>query len=704
MWTKLISSLMILPIIYPPNCFSVDKKTVSQQYYQQGVKLYEAGKTDSAIIKFRTALKKNRKLADAHNQLGLIYMDQGTVHSRFLSGLELERAIKLDWYNPEYRFNNALLFLKKGMEGSALREFKKVIKYDPQNFMAYYHCGLIKEKEVMRYRDMIDPGQGGIVYFRKFAENDKQRAVYYFNKTIALNPQFTEVYYRLGLIYYEFDELDEMIGLLQKAVKINPEDKNCHLFLGFAYAQNEDFKLAQQEYEQAIKLMQPDERQLFHSIDLIISPEQKTEFDNASLRKQKKMAHTFWQAKDPFLMTEFNERKLEHYNRIAYANLRYSRPEKNIEGWQTDQGKVYIRFGKPETLYRTRPGIDVTASSGFSSAVGSFFISKESWIYPNFQFIFEDRFLTTKYEFAWGSRPETDYRSVYEQMIKDTPDYYQYIPEEKKLEIAADFTNFKAKNDNTVMDVGFSVPADSIDLLLHNNKRQANVRQGVFLVDEEWGKNYNSINEYNWTEELITEVGTEKYFIDRNSLTVEPGHYNLVIEVHDLESNKRNSLRKTVDVTSFNTNELQLSDILLAFNIECDSGATNFARENLIILPNPLKKFPVASPISIYYEIYNLSQDSNGFTSFRIENKISSNREKVGTIKNFLTTLGLVKIQGDVTTSYLYEGTSPTEYQYQSINLSKRHQEDLILTVKVTDLRNNQTAVNKVEFKLESEE
>ena len=54
----------------------------------------------------------------------------------------------------------------------------------------------------------------------------------------------------------------------------------------------------------------------------------------------------FWSARDPLFLTPFNERRMAHYGRVAYANLRFSRPDKEVAGWQTDMGKVWIRYGR----------------------------------------------------------------------------------------------------------------------------------------------------------------------------------------------------------------------------------------------------------------------------------------------------------------------------------------------------------------------
>ena len=55
----------------------------------------------------------------------------------------------------------------------------------------------------------------------------------------------------------------------------------------------------------------------------------------------------FWQRRDPTPDTEENEYKDEHYRRIAYANEHFAA---GIPGWRTDRGRMYIMYGKPDSI------------------------------------------------------------------------------------------------------------------------------------------------------------------------------------------------------------------------------------------------------------------------------------------------------------------------------------------------------------------
>ena len=59
---------------------------------------------------------------------------------------------------------------------------------------------------------------------------------------------------------------------------------------------------------------------------------------------------TFWDKRDPTPGTRRNERMEEYYFRVSFANRNYGRFSNN--GWNTDRGEVFIRFGEPDLVER----------------------------------------------------------------------------------------------------------------------------------------------------------------------------------------------------------------------------------------------------------------------------------------------------------------------------------------------------------------
>ena len=66
----------------------------------------------------------------------------------------------------------------------------------------------------------------------------------------------------------------------------------------------------------------------------------------------------FWQKRDPDPATPANEARTAFYSAIAYANEHYrERGQAGREGWRTDRGRIYARYGAPdEVLTRLAAG------------------------------------------------------------------------------------------------------------------------------------------------------------------------------------------------------------------------------------------------------------------------------------------------------------------------------------------------------------
>lgn len=80
----------------------------------------------------------------------------------------------------------------------------------------------------------------------------------------------------------------------------------------------------------------------------IITKEEKRAFDALTTDEEREnFIENFWRRRDPNPDTEENEYREEYYERIAYANEHYT---SGIPGWKTDRGRIYIAWGKPDSV------------------------------------------------------------------------------------------------------------------------------------------------------------------------------------------------------------------------------------------------------------------------------------------------------------------------------------------------------------------
>ena len=80
----------------------------------------------------------------------------------------------------------------------------------------------------------------------------------------------------------------------------------------------------------------------------IITDEELSAFKKLTNNSERdQFIEDFWRRRDPTPDTAENEYKEEHYRRIAYANEHFAA---GMPGWKTDRGRIYIMYGKPDSI------------------------------------------------------------------------------------------------------------------------------------------------------------------------------------------------------------------------------------------------------------------------------------------------------------------------------------------------------------------
>ncbi len=93
-------------------------------------------------------------------------------------------------------------------------------------------------------------------YLLKSANEDLSEAINCYIETIKENPKETSAYYRLATLLHKDGQIGVQSAIEQcsKAVSLNPNDANAHMYLGYFLSLNQDFDEAKQEFQTALKL------------------------------------------------------------------------------------------------------------------------------------------------------------------------------------------------------------------------------------------------------------------------------------------------------------------------------------------------------------------------------------------------------------------------------------------------------------------
>ena len=390
---------------------------------------------------------------------------------------------------------------------------------------------------------------------------------------------------------------------------------------------------------------------------------------------------------------------MEHFARIAYVNLRYSIPNKKIEGWQTDPGKVYIRYGPPENQTRTRAWYNFSFAGGSNPLVSS----KEIWKYPGFQFIFEDRFLNRNYQFKWGTTPYDDYLDIYRRIIKQLPENYQPDWGGGKFQIPLVTTQYACPDQLKAIYLFYGVPVRSVNRQISRSKNlaQTQIQKGVFVFTDDWQPIFKNKTDVTMETPLQSDYA-ENYFLATDSLQLPPASYHLIVEAFEPEGKNFGRYQDTLQVLASKKQSIDLSDLLLAKEIKLKTAIENVNRNRISVIPNFESTFRPGEDLYLYYEIYNLAPDSVQQTNYRIEHTIRQMPEKTALFSTILSTLGLKKqVLTKVVSVYNYSGNRRQENHYRILQLKDYASGFYRLDVNVEDINNRHRAEKTIWFQIQ---
>jgi GWxTD domain-containing protein len=146
-------------------------------------------------------------------------------------------------------------------------------------------------------------------------------------------------------------------------------------------------------------------------ISLIATPDELRTYDKLPLEGQRNFLKEFWRSRDPDTTTQVNEYKREILRRFAVASTQFAsgRLGGTLQGWKSDKGRTYIRYGPPDEL-KTYP---------YSTNQKPW----EKWIYYNLQggalFIFEDQDGYGNYELVHSTAKGERRNPIWERFLKD---------------------------------------------------------------------------------------------------------------------------------------------------------------------------------------------------------------------------------------------------------------------------------------------
>lgn len=607
---------------------------------EKGLAAASAGDTSSAFVELRKALDVNPRFADAHYHIGRLYTHRASaVETDFKDRRKAEdallEALKLRPNDPRYLLELAKLRLKQHIRVDASRLFNRALEEaekqgNPEVLAEIrFNLGYIKELEyqALRHKRMRPFFRGPPVarfdlqvndrvsrYANRYMDRSyeiegsgelvKQEMIEHYRAAVRADPSHVAASIRLmGQLLDEY-RVGEYLALARRLVEANPDRPEPYLYRGLGLHVAGREEEAGEVFEAGMARMKEEERQAIESLDQVMPRREAAEYLALREEDREEFNERYWQLNDPLLLTESNERRLEHLARVAYADLRYSAPETGQRGWETDQGIIYIRYGPPLEI--------ASFTSGSHDRGNPFAVGRRSiiWSYgedgPVFVFRQTPGYL--------GARFAGDYEFIAENYRHVQPAVYSNIPSiPVLLPLPVQLARFRGETpDEVTLEIHAALPL--VELSEGLDLEKGEIEAGMFLLNSE-GKEVVRQTD----TRVITYAESEDLNEYRSWRVALPRSDKLVaaVEARDEVTWRAAASRDTFTAQPYPLDSLAISDILVA-DLITPLVEEPEVRSDFEILPNAALEYRSGDPVHIYYEVYGLQPDEEGFVAFDV--------------------------------------------------------------------------------------
>ncbi len=193
----------------------LNNKTLDRVFFEKLVQLYRTGKYQELEEKLIILTKEYPKSYSIFNLQGAV---KKSLKDYVGSQIAFKKAININSKNSEAHNNLGLLFLEMKKFSNAAVSFKNAISLNSNNFFLYNNLGI------------------------SFLEMDQlEEAKKNFEKSLSLNPKFIQALNNLGIILSRLGNDEDSAMYFKKAINIDSKFIEAYLNLGDLYQKLGDF-------------------------------------------------------------------------------------------------------------------------------------------------------------------------------------------------------------------------------------------------------------------------------------------------------------------------------------------------------------------------------------------------------------------------------------------------------------------------------
>lgn len=435
---------------------------------------------------------------------------------------------------------------------------------------------------------------------------DRAEAEEHLRAALSAEPRHVDAAGLLVVTLLAQDRREEGLEVAQRLVRAAPDSGRAWALLGFARARAGRWTEAQTAFDTARLRMTPAQRAPYENLAVLMKPVDEVRWGAMSAEQQDALRRLYWEVSQPLFLDSLNEVQVEFFTRLTYVLHRWGDVLAGAPGWETPQGRVYLRYGPP----------DIRASFGrgrLSGVDAASVLENERntivWIYRTSQL----RFIFSQTPGFMRTRFAGDIEAIYEEARGIFPVRFDNVPAVAELDtMLVQFAQFRGADTAAPTQLGVysfmpigrmarGIDADSLTLTT-----AAIVKDGLMRDVSRAGR----------TERIGHEDSLQ---IEHRSyrIALHPGDYLLRVEGQLEEADRGARSTSVLGIRRYGTDSLMLSDIVMADRVAPrDSAYLRWT--DFFVLPSA-GKFRPDEPVSLLWEVYNLEPDSTGTARFTVD-------------------------------------------------------------------------------------
>ena len=508
-------------------------------------------------------------------------------------------------------------------------------------------------------------------------------AVESLKRAIQGDNMFLPAYRTLAALYMTKPDDARLESLSRHMREALPDTPDGYLLGGYVDILAEQFRSAEDWFEKAMVRMPDSLASLYASAERVLRPELQDTWDPRD-------DIDFWTHLDPRLLTATNERKEEHLRRMVWTNFLYGEPKLNLDGWDSERGQIYIRYGKPDA--------DVNLDNSPVDCGNNSHKDFNVFEYGDMRFVFSNPPPGIYNEWVIYSPcsgaavvgRDLDYVIKTRERIREEPQRFVYKSPAARVEfpyLVTIFKNDSSLHGDVVIPFGIPVPYKP-----RRGSLRLPIKTGAFLLADTVGV----VDESRGTHTRLAGSGVFEFddatvWAGLHTLSAGAGTYAVSVE---FETSQTAAVvgyhRSEIEIPDYDAEKLQLSDLLPAYFAEEAGGSTDIPagfllRRDVLLKPAPWGVFNQQQPLYLYFESYGMTLGPDGRTSYDVEAALLQESDDSGIKRFFSSVFGRSDDTG-VSVRFSGEGISADDGQYLILDATGQEPGTYVVVVRVQDI------------------